>query len=498
MTSTLSRPSTAQPTSQRGRHRSIFAAVVASISGLMFGWDAMALNVVKNALVYHTHAGNGMIGFAVAFGVLTAAFGAFIAGRLSDRIGRRIIMVIAGILFMISSVGTVFVGSSIGMFLFWRFFSGLAMGSAMTIAPAYIAETAPADLRGTLVSLRQFMLIIGLFVCGLLGDGLLAAAPAPTGDAPRSTSILHIAGLGLEVWQWCFLSVAIGGLIYLVTALFVPESPRYLILAGKVEQGRAVLTRMLEGSGEDVDARVADIQASVGTDEEHGFRTLLNKRGHNLQKVVWIGIGLALLQQFVGINAVFYYSTTIFKTLGFGEQTALQQTLIVTGVKVLAIIGGMILIDKVGRRPLMLFGSITMSLALIATASIMLSAPKTAGADGTITPNLTGSPGLAALALVTMCLYVFAYAGTWGPIMWVLVGEMFPNRIRGAATSVAGGAEWMANFIVTLSFPILAAWSIGTTYVIYAAVALFSVFFVLKLVPETKRMELEDMDQLSN
>lgn len=485
-------------TRQRGRRRSIFAAVVASISGLMFGWDAMALNVVKNALVHHTHAGNGLIGFAVAFAVLTAAFGAFIAGRLSDRIGRRIIMVIAAVLFMISSVGTVFIGDSIGLFLFWRFFSGLAMGSAMTIAPAYISETAPADLRGTLVSLRQFMLIIGLFVCGLLGDGLLAAAPAPTGDAPKSTSILHFAGLGLEVWQWCFLSVAVGGLIYLVTSLFVPESPRYLILAGKVEQGRAVLERMLEGSDDDVDDRVAEIQASLGKDENHGFRTLLNKRRSNLQKVVWIGIGLALLQQFVGINAVFYYSTTIFKTLGFGEQSALQQTLIVTGVKVLAIILGMILIDRVGRRPLMLFGSITMSVALIATASIMLSAPKATGADGSVTPNLTGSPGLAALALVTMCLYVFAYAGTWGPIMWVLVGEMFPNRIRGAATSVAGGAEWMANFIVTLTFPVLAAWSIGTTYVIYAAVALFSIFFVLKLVPETKHMELEDMDTLAD
>lgn len=342
------------------------------------------------------------------------------------------------------------------------------------------------------------MLIIGLFVCGLLGDGLLAAAPAPTGDAPKSTSILHFAGLGLEVWQWCFLSVAVGGLIYLVTSLFVPESPRYLILAGKVEQGRAVLERMLEGSDDDVDDRVAEIQASVGKDEKHGFRTLLNKRRSNLQKVVWIGIGLALLQQFVGINAVFYYSTTIFKTLGFGEQSALQQTLIVTGVKVLAIILGMILIDRVGRRPLMLFGSITMSVALIATASIMLSAPKATGADGSVTPNLTGSPGLAALALVTMCLYVFAYAGTWGPIMWVLVGEMFPNRIRGAATSVAGGAEWMANFTVTLTFPVLAAWSIGTTYVMYAAVALFSIFFVLKLVPETKHMKLEDMDTLAD
>ncbi|MBT1166018.1 sugar porter family MFS transporter [Bifidobacterium simiarum] len=487
------------PEIAKARRYSVMVAAVASISGLMFGWDSMALNVVKKALVYHTGAGNGMLGFAIAFGVLTAALGAFIAGRLSDRIGRRAIMLTAAVLFIISSIGTVFIGDSMGMFLFWRFFSGLAMGSAMTIAPAYISEVAPADLRGTLVSLRQFMLIIGLFICGLLGDHLLAIAPTPEGDAPQSTAMLSLLGFNLEVWQWAFLSVCIGGIVYLVTTLLVPESPRYLIAKGRDEEARAVLVKTVGDVDGSVDVRIEEIRKSLsGNGDRRGFRVLLDKSGRRLQKIVWIGVGLAALQQLVGINAIFYYSTTIFSTLGFGEQAALQQTLILTGVKVLAIIMGMILIDRIGRRPLLIFGSASMLIALIATAVIMLSAPKVTGADGSTTPDLASHPALAIIALIALCLYVFSYAGTWGPIMWVLIGEMFPNRIRGAAVSVSGGVEWASNFLVTLTFPVLAAWSIGTTYAIYACVAAFSLIFVIKLVPETKNLELEEMDNFSD
>lgn len=486
------------PSVRKARRYSIWVAVVASISGLMFGWDSMALNVVKNALAYHTKAGNGLIGFAIAFGVLAAALGAFVSGRLSDKIGRKPIMIGAAILFIISSIGTVFIGSSIGLFLFCRLFSGLAMGSAMTIAPAYVSEVAPADLRGMLVSLRQFMLIIGLFVCGLFGDQLLAAAPAPQGDAPQSVSVLSIMGIHLEVWQWAFLSVSIGGILYFITSLMIPESPRYLISVGKIDEARAALVKTVGNVDGSVDQRIHEIQKSMeSTTGRTGFKVLLNKKGRNLQKVVWVGVGLAALQQFVGINAIFYYSTTIFATLGFGEQAALQQTLILTGCKVAAIILGMVLIDHVGRRPLLIFGSASMLVALILTAAIMLTAPKVTGADGSVTPDLANNPTLAVIALVALCLYVFSYAGTWGPIMWVLIGEMFPNKIRGAAVSVAGCAEWASNFLVTLSFPVLAAWSIGTTYAIYAIVAAISLLFVIKLVPETKDMELEDMDKLA-
>jgi SP family sugar:H+ symporter-like MFS transporter len=463
----------------------------------MFGWDSMALNVVKNALQYHTKASNGLIGFAIAFGVLTAVLGAFIAGRLSDKIGRKPIMIIAAVLFIISSIGIVFIGNSMGMFLFWRFWSGIAMGSAMTIAPAYISETAPADLRGMLVSLRQFFIIIGLFVCGLLGNWLVGSAdvPAKGSTMPQSASGLTLMGIRLEAWQWAFLSVAIGGIIYFITSLLVPESPRYLVLAGKIDEAKTSLAKTTGEDSDELDARIAGIQNSLKSDTKRsGFKVLLTKSGHNLQKVVWIGVALAALQQFVGINAIFYYSTTIFATVGFGEQQALQQTLILTGVKVCAIILGMILIDRIGRRPLMIFGSAAMVVSLAAVASIMLTAPK--AADGS--PDLADHPVLGVIALIALCLYVFSYAGTWGPIMWVLVGEMFSNKMRGAATSIAGSAEWMANFIVTLSFPVLAAWSIGTTYIIYGIMALIGLFFVIKLVPETKNLELEDMDKLEN
>ncbi|UVY84411.1 sugar porter family MFS transporter [Brachybacterium sp. NBEC-018] len=476
------------------RRRALGVALAASISGLMFGWDAMALNVVKNALVFHTGASAGMLGFAIAFGVLSAVLGAFLAGRLSDRVGRRAIMVIAALLFIVSSVGTAFVGGSILAFLFWRLFSGMAMGAAMTIAPAYVAETSPASMRGMLVSLRQFMLIVGLFVCGLLGDAMLAAAPAPEGDAPLSTSVLSFLGLDLEVWQWAFLSVALGGLIYLVASVTTPESPRFLIARGRLEEARAVLVRTVGEDG--VDERVEEIARSLGDQGGGGFRSLLTPAGTNLQRIVWIGIGLAALQQLVGINAAFYYATTIFSTLGFGEEDALQQTLVLTAVKILAIVVGMLLVDRVGRRPLLLWGSVSMFAALVVTAIVMLTAPQVAQDGGGLAPDLASSPVRGVLALVALCLYVFAYAGTWGPIMWVLIGEMFPNRLRGAATSVAGGVEWASNFAVTLTFPVLAAWSIGATYILYAVVALVSVGFVLVAVPETKNVELEQMDEL--
>ncbi|PWH06357.1 MFS transporter [Brachybacterium endophyticum] len=484
------------PVPRAARRRALGAALAASISGLMFGWDAMALNVVKNALAFHTGASTGLLGFAVAFGVLTAVLGAFLAGRLSDRIGRRAIMIVAAVLFIISSVGTAFVGDSMTLFLVWRVFSGMAMGAAMTIAPAYVSETSPASMRGMLVSLRQFLLIIGLFVCGLLGDAMLAAAPPATGDAPLSTSRLGLAGVQLEVWQWAFLSVAVGGVVYLVASLLVPESPRFLIARGRVTEARAVLVRTI---GEDaVDQRVEEITRSLTVHRSGGFRALLVPGSSRLQRIVWVGIGLAALQQLVGINAIFYYATTIFSTIGFDEQDSLQQTLVLTAVKIAAIVTGMLLVDRVGRRPLLLWGSISMFAALVVTAVVMLSADRVPQPGGGTAPDLASSPIGATLALVALCLYVFAYAGTWGPIMWVLIGEMFPNRMRGAATSVAGGVEWASNFAVTLTFPVLAAWSIGTTYALYAVVALASILFVLRCVPETKNLELEQMDQFAD
>lgn len=476
---------------KHARRYSLWVAAVASISGLMFGWDAMALNVIKSALGFHTSSGPGMLGFAVAFGVLSAVLGAFLSGRLSDKVGRRTIMMVAAILFIVSSVGTAFIGTSMLLFLFWRLFSGMAMGAAMTIAPAYISETAPAPMRGMLVSFRQFLLIIGLFVCGLLGQAMLGAAVQPADGAPLATAQLSLLGLHLEVWQWAFLSVAVGGVLYLATSSSIPESPRYLIAKGRTDEARGVLTRTLGPDA--VEGRITDITHSLASRSTRGFRTLLTSSGTRLQRIVWVGIGLAALQQLVGINAIFYYATTIFSTLGFGAEASLQKTLILTAVKIAAIVAGMLLIDRIGRRPLLMFGSIAMFAALVVTAFTMLTAPQSGG-----NPDLAGSPGLAVVALVALCLYVFAYAGTWGPIMWVLVGEMFPNRVRGAATSVAGGVEWASNFAVTLTFPVLATWSIGTTYGIYALMALLSIIFVWKFVPETKGLELEQMDRLAN
>ena len=345
------------------------------------------------------------------------------------------------------------------------------------MAPMYIAEIAPADIRGRMGSLQQFAIVIGIFATGLINYVVLQAA----GGNARNVWLL-----GLEAWQWMFLSMIVPAVVYALLVLRIPESPRYLVAVGEPGKAADVLRTIYTI---DVTPMVEDIEASLQGDHKPRFSDIRG-RTLGLMPIVWIAIALSAFQQFVGINAVFYYSNTIWESVGFSESQAFQTSLITTGVNVAFTIVAIALVDRVGRKPLLLVGSTGMVITLATLTWVFGTAPVNAAGQ----PILTSGPDV--IALIAFNAYVAFFAATWGPIVWVLLGEMFPNRIRATGLAVAASAQWMANFLVSTSFPELAGISLGLAYGIFTVFAILSIPFVMKYIRETKGVSLEDMGTL--
>ena len=463
------------------RHQTNTGAVirittVAAFGGLLFGYDSAVINGAVSSIQSTFDVGPGPLGFAVAAALLGAAVGAFFGSRIADRTGRIPIMKIAALLFLLSAIGCGFT-QSIEWLVFWRVVGGVGVGVASVIAPAYIAEVSPAHLRGRLGSLQQMGIVLGIFL-SLLIDALLA----------------HWAGgaanelwFGLAAWRWMFLVMAVPAVLYGIGAFLIPESPRYLVSVGRPDEARAVLSRI---HGDDaVDARVSKIRSTVDDERKPRFADLRGSMA-GLKPVVWVGIGLAALQQFVGINVIFYYSNVLWESVGFKESDSFTISVATSVVNVAVTIVAIFLVDRIGRRPLLLLGSAGMALSLGVMSVVFATATKVM-VDGQLTPEL--GPVAGPVALIAANLFVVFFGVSWGPLMWVLLGEMFPNRIRGAALAVAGAVQWIANWAVTVSFPSLSNFSLGLTYGIYAFFALVSLVFTIKMVRETNNVELEDM-----
>jgi SP family sugar:H+ symporter-like MFS transporter len=350
---------------------------------------------------------------------------------------------------------------------------GLGIGIASVIAPAYIAEIAPPAFRGRLGSLQQMAIVLGIFVSQVVNYALAQAAGG-RGENPL---------WGLEAWQWMLLFEAAPAVLYGSLALLVPESPRYLIASGQDAQAREVLLKV-EGA-EDFEIRIAEIRAVIASDRRPGFRDLLGPSGRVL-RIVWIGIGLSVFQQFVGINVIFYYSSLLWQSVGIKESNSLLISVSTSVINVVGTIVAMSVIDRVGRRPLVLTGSCGMAVSL-GLAAWAFSYARGTGSTAFI-PKVD-----AMIAIVAAHIYVFFFAMSWGVVVWVLLGEMFPNKIRALAISVAASAQWIANFIVTQSFPSMSRWSLTGSYIIYAFFAALSVLFILVFVKETKGKALEEM-----
>ena len=447
-------------------------ASVAALGGLLFGYDSAVINGAVASIQVHFGISNAALGFAVASALLGAAAGAMTAGRLADRIGRIAVMKIAAVLFFISAIGAG-LATSVWMIVLFRVIGGVGVGVASVIAPAYIAETSPPHIRGRLGSLQQLAIVTGIFT-SLAIDYLLA----------------HLAGgagkelwLGLEAWRWMFLAMALPAVVYGVLAFTIPESPRYLVATHRIPEARKVLTLLL--GEKNLEITLDRIQATLVGETRPSWRDL-RRPGGGIYGIVWVGLGLSIFQQFVGINVIFYYSNVLWEAVGFDESQSFLITVITSIVNIATTLVAIALIDRIGRKPLLLIGSAGMAVTLTTMAVIFGTAEQVNGS-----PHLGGVTG--PIALVAANLFVVAFGMSWGPVVWVLLGEMFPNRLRAAALGLAAAGQCTANWLITVTFPGLRD-VLGVAYGFYALCAVLSLVFVWAKVQETQGRHLEDMN----
>ncbi|MFJ4833707.1 sugar porter family MFS transporter [Streptomyces sp. NPDC088747] len=448
----------------------IFIAAAAAMGGFLFGYDSAVINGTVEAIRSRYDIGSAALAQVIAIALIGCAIGAATAGRIADRIGRIRCMQISAVLFTISAVG-----SSLPFALydlaFWRVIGGFAIGMASVIGPAYIAEVAPPAYRGRLGSFQQAAIVVGIAVSQLVNWGILNAA-----DGDQRGQLM-----GLEAWQVMLGVMVIPAVLYGLLSFAIPESPRFLISAGRDKRAREVL-KEVEGDRIDLDARVAEIEHAMKSEHKSTFKDLLGG-SFFFKPIVWIGIGLSVFQQFVGINVAFYYSSTLWQSVGVDPTESFFYSFTTSIINIIGTVIAMIFVDRIGRRPLALIGSVGMVIGLGFEAW--------AFSFDLVDGKLPATQGW--IALIAAHVFVLFFALSWGVVVWVFLGEMFPNRIRAAALGVAASAQWIANWAITASFPSLADWNLSATYVIYTVFAALSIPFVLKYVKETKGKTLEEM-----
>jgi MFS transporter, SP family, sugar:H+ symporter len=452
----------------------LFISSIAAIGGFLFGFDSGVINGTVTALGNAFNANDVTTGFNVASVLLGCALGALLAGPLADKHGRKSIMVLTAIIFAVSAFGSGIATSS-SEFIFYRLFGGLGIGAASVLAPAYIAEVAPAAYRGRLATLQQLAIVLGLF-SAFLSNYLIA------NQAGGAEAILM---LDFAAWRWMFWVELIPAFLFLVGVLIIPESPRYLVAQGEISKARKVFQKI---SFTDTETQISEVKQSLHGEKKPSIADLFIDGKKRIHPIIWVGIALSVFQQFVGINVVFYYGAELWQAAGFDESQSLFINVLTGTTNIISTFIAIILVDKIGRKPLLLVGSIGMFISLSALTYIF----GTAGFDEAGKIALTENMGT--FALVMANLFVVFFGLSWGPIVWVLLGEMFNNRIRGAALAVAASAQWIANFAITMTFPILLG-SIGLSgaYGFYAFSACISIFFVIKYIKETRGVSLEDM-----
>ncbi|KOG43180.1 sugar porter family MFS transporter [Streptomyces decoyicus] len=469
--------STAQPTGSEGRKAHpehlghvIFITAAAAMGGFLFGYDSSVINGAVEAIRSRYDVGSALLAQVIAIALIGCAIGAATAGRIADRIGRIRVMQIASVLFTVSAVGSA-LPFALWDLAFWRIIGGFAIGMASVIGPAYIAEVSPSAYRGRLGSFQQAAIVVGIAVSQLVNWGILNLA-----DGDQRGKIA-----GLEAWQWMLGVMVVPAVLYGLLSFAIPESPRYLISVGKVSRAKEVLAEV-EGHTVNLDTRVTEIQEAMRREHKSSFKDLLGSKMGFLP-IVWVGIGLSVFQQLVGINVAFYYSSALWQSVGIDPSASFFYSFTTSIINIIGTVIAMVFVDKIGRRPLALIGSAGMAISL-ALEAWAFSAKTAAG---------TLPPTEGTVALIAAHVFVLFFALSWGVVVWVFLGEMFPNKIRAAALGVAACAQWIANWAITASFPSLSDWNLSGTYVIYAVFALLSIPFVLKFVKETKGKALEEM-----
>ncbi len=447
-------------------------AASAALGGLLYGYDTAVINGATAVIKEHFHTGDAVLGLAVGSALITGCIGALLSGRIADKVGRVPMMKIAAVCFLVCGIGCAF-APNIEILVAFRVFGGFAAGVASVVAPMYITEISPTRQRGVLGSLQQLGIVLGIFV-SLLVNALLVHVSGGAGTmmGPMMT------------WQWMFLCMCVPALIYGVLAFTIPESPRYLVAQGRMDEAAGVLAK-IDDAEIDVNGQLAAIRASLSADRKPSFRDLIGSNGR-LKPVVLAAIGFMILNQFTGINVIFYYSNSLWSAVGFSEKDSFTITAITSLINIAATVIGMTIIDRVGRKPMLLAGSVGMVVAQGGLTVLFGTAPMVGGS-----PVL--GPVSGPLALVCANLFVVAFGVTWGTTSWVMLSEMFPNTMRGAGMAVGTATQWLSNFVVTVSFPVLLGINVGLVYGLFAFFAFVSFFFALKCMHETKGVALEDM-----
>lgn len=455
----------------------IYISVIAALGGFLFGFDTAVISGAVDSIKsveYGFGLTSGELGFAVASVLFGSALGAWYAGVAAMKFGRVRVMLTAAFLFSVSALGSALAGS-LWSFVVWRFIGGLGVGIAAVIAPAYIAEVAPAHLRGRLGSLQQLAIAIGLFISFVSNYALSNIAGSPNNE---------LWG-GLLAWRWMLLVELFPAVSYGIMALKLPESPRYLVTLGKDKEAADVLTKYV-GESNPLE-KVKEIRSSLGNlDDVVSVKNVLSSKTLFLP-VVWVGIVIAFISQFTGINIILYYASSLWSAVGFSQSLSFAVPIGTTTIGVIMTVVGMFTIDRVGRRKLLLTGSVGMAIFLWITGFIFLNAEQTEN-------GLVLAQDLAWMALISAHLFYIFFCFTWGPAVWVVLGELFPNRIRTTGLGIATCANWIGNIIVTWTFPpMLESFGLAPTYMFYGVCCAASFFVVKKFLPETANRELEDM-----
>ena len=444
-------------------------SAVAALGGLLFGYDWVVIGGAKPFYEKFFHLTDpSQQGWAMSCALIGCLVGAIVSGWLSDRFGRKRLLIAAGLVFAVSSIGTA-LAPSFAAFVPWRIFGGFAIGMASSLAPMYIAEVAPAQYRGKLVSLNQLTIVIGILLAQVVN--WLIAKPVPA----NATSLQILQSWNGQVgWRWMFGVTAIPSVLFFVAMFVVPESPRWLAKKGAHERAKRVLSR-IGGESYGVQA-LREIEATVedASAKRADLHTLF---GRPMLKALSLGVGLAVLQQWCGINVIFNYAEEVFSAAGYSVSDILFNIVVTGAVNLVFTFVAIGLVDRYGRRVLMLIGSA--GLAIIYTCLGAL--------------YYTHSRGIHMLVLVVAA--IGCYAMSLAPVTWVVISEIFPNRIRGAAISVAVTALWVASFILTYTFPIF-NYSLGAakTFWIYAAICAVGFLFIRARLPETKGKTLEQIE----
>ena len=446
----------------------ILIAAVASLGGLLFGYDTGVINGAQYYLSQYFELDPATKGWVVGSALIGCFVGAVIAGWLSDLIGRKTSLIIAAILFSVSAWGSGLPGmfpETVSMLVAFRIIGGLGIGIASMNAPMYIAEIAPSKIRGKMVTYYQLAIVIGFFVVFLatyfIGNGLSEQQNIDFG------------------WKRMFWSELIPSLLFLVMMFFIPKSPRWLALKGRDDEALDVLKKIHNPT--EAQREIGEIKASIANEKKGTGISIFTK---GIFAIVLIGTVLSMLQQFTGINAVLYYGADIFeKALGFGKEDVLKQQVLLAFVNLVFTFIAMYTVDKLGRKPLLFIGSAGMMLGFLLLAVSLQ----------------TDNVGL--ISLIGVLIFIGSFALSMGPVVWVLLSEMFPNKIRSVAMSVAVAAQWAANYVVSQTFPIVmesdvnaTQWSGALPYYIFIAFILVIMFVTYKFVPETKGKTLEEIE----